>query len=164
MKKALLALLSIILLSCGYKPTAHYVNRVLGKKIYIDVTVDRAEPESSVYIKDELAKIVYKRFHATLSPKNQADSHIVVSYSSTISPLSYDRNGFVSKYRINLAMIFQIKSKKRGNIIKRIHSSYESDIEQSGKNQATLRIEATKKGVAIALDEFVSYITMLGAK
>lgn len=164
MKKALLALLSIVLLSCGYKPTAHYIDRVLGKHIYIDVVVDRAEPESSVYIKDELAKIIYKRFHAKLAPANKATSTIKVSYSSTISPLSYDRNGFVTKYRINLLMIFDIHSKRRGHFVKKIRSSYESDIEQSGKNQATLRIEATKHGAVIALDEFVSYIAMMGAK
>jgi len=164
MKKALLALLSIILLSCGYKPTTHYVDKILGKNIYIDVEVDRMEPESSVYIKDELAKIVYKRFHAKLSPANRASSKIKVSYSSRISPLSYDRNGFVSKYRINLITTFRVVSQKRGRFVKRIRSSYESDIEESGKNQSTLRIEAIQKSAEIALDEFVSYIIMLGAK
>jgi len=152
------------MVSCGYKPTVHYIDKVLGKRIYLDVMVDRIEPESSVYIKDELAKIIYKRFHAKLSDKKKADSKIIVSYSSTISPLSYDSNGFVTKYRINLLMDFTVQSKYRGNFKKKIRSSYESDIEQSGKNQSTLRIEATKKGVEIALDEFVAYIAMRGAK
>jgi len=164
MKKALLILMAMLLLSCGYKPTAHYTKKVLGEKVYIDVLVDRVEPESSVYIKDKLAKIIYTRFHASLSNKKEATSTIRVSYGSTISPLSYDANGFVTKYRVNLTMNFHVTSKSKGSFVKRIGSSFESDIEQSGKNQSALRIEAIKEGAEIALDEFVAYIAMRGAK
>ncbi|MBN2826010.1 MAG: hypothetical protein JXQ76_11835 [Campylobacterales bacterium] len=159
-----LFIIAVFIAACGYKPTAHYTKRVLGNKVYIDVIVDRMEPESSVYIKDKLANIIYKRFHSKLSTKAAAHSTISVSYGSTISPLSYDANGFVTKYRVNLTMTFTIKSKSKGRFVKRIHSSYESDIEQSGKNQSVLRVEAIKEGASIALDEFVAYIAMLGAK
>ncbi|KIM08225.1 MAG: hypothetical protein KU38_09980 [Sulfurovum sp. FS08-3] len=162
MRSVIILLLIVLVASCGYKPTAHYTHKVLGKDIYIDVMVDRMEPESSVYIKDKLATIIYQRFHGRLSPKATAQSTIEVSYGSTITPLSYDANGFVTKYRINLAMTFNVKSKIRGNFVKRIDTSYESDIEQSGKNQSALRIEAIKEGATIALDEFVAYIATLG--
>jgi len=160
----ILLLGTLLLFSCGYKPTAHSVKSILGDKVYIDVQINQTDPESSVYIKDKLISIFYNRFHATLAPKTQATSRIVVSYGATISPLSYDSNGFVNKYSINLGMVFRISSQHKANFVKAINSRYESDIQESGKNQSILRLEAIQKGVEIALDEFVAYLAIMGAK
>ena len=135
----------------------------MGKNIFIDVIVDKTEPQSAMHIKDEMRKVIYSRFHSKIVSKDKADSKILISYGgATITPLSFDSNGFVTKYRINLRIKFQVYSKTKGRFTKTIRTTYESDIEESGKNQSTLRAEAIEKGLSSAIDEFVAYIAMKG--
>ncbi|SHO81745.1 Probable lipoprotein Cj1090c [hydrothermal vent metagenome] len=135
----------------------------MGKNIFIDVIVDKIEPQSAVHIKDEMRKVIYSRFHSRVVSKEKADSKILISYGgANITPLSFDTNGFVTKYRINLKIKFRVNSKTKGNFTKTIHTTYESDIEESGKNQSTLRAEAIEKGLSSAVDEFVAYIATKG--
>ncbi len=134
----------------------------MGKNIFIDVIVDKIEPQSALHIKDEMRKVVYSRFHSKVVSKKRADSKIVISSGATITPLSFDNNGFVTKYRINLSIKFQVDSKTKGKFTKTIHTTYESDIEESGKNQSELRTEAIENGLNSAIDEFVAYIATKG--
>ncbi len=134
----------------------------MGKNIFIDIIVDKIEPQSALHIKDEMRKVVYSRFHSKVVSKERADSKIVISSGATITPLSFDNNGFVTKYRINLSIKFQVDSKTKGKFTKTIHTTYESDIEESGKNQSELRTEAIENGLNSAIDEFVAYIATKG--
>jgi hypothetical protein len=134
----------------------------MGKKIFIDVIVDKIEPQSAIYIKDEMRRVIYTRFHSQIVPKDIADSKILISSGSTITPLSFDNNGFVTKYRINLRIKFSVDSNIIGKFSKTIHTTYESDIEESGKNQSELRAEAIENGLSSAIDEFVAYIATKG--
>ena len=116
-----------------------------------------------MHIKDEMRKVIYSRFHSKIVSKDKADSKILISYGgATITPLSFDSNGFVTKYRINLRIKFKVNSKTKGRFTKTIRTTYESDIQESGKNQSTLRAEAIEKGLSSAIDEFVAYIAMKG--
>jgi hypothetical protein len=56
---------------------------------------------------------------------------------------------------------------KQGVLTKTISAIYESDINQSSLQSSALRIEAIKKGLEKALDEFMAYASakgMLSAK
>jgi hypothetical protein len=134
----------------------------MGKNIFIDVIVDNVEPQSAIHIKDEMRKVIYSRFHSRVVSQDKADSKILIHSSVTITPLSFDNNGFVTKYRINLKIKFQVDSKRKGKFSKTIHTTYESDIEERGKNQSTLRTEAIENGLSSAIDEFVAYLAIKG--
>jgi hypothetical protein len=51
----------------------------------------------------------------------------------------------------------------KGKIEKNIVTFYDADIQQSALTSSTLRIEAIKKGLQKALDEFIAYAAAKGA-
>ncbi len=165
MKKFIIPIILIFLTSCGYKPTAHSIKGIFGNSIYIDVVIDKVEPDSALYIKDEMRKIIYRRFHSKVADENMADSKIIISYGgSRLTPLKYDRNGFVRKYSISLSIIFKVETKNGLKFVKKIRAQYESDTQEIGKNQSNLRAEAIKKAMSIAIDEFVAYLSKKGLR
>jgi len=165
MKKITIPFILMSLLSCGYKPTSHSIKNIFGESIYVDVRIDKVEPKSAVYIKDEMRKFIYTRFHSKIEDLNHADSSIIISYSdSKLTPLKYDRNGFVREYTITLPIIFKVKTKNGKIFTKKIRSKYESDTYEIGKNQSYLRAEAIERAMKIAIDEFVAYLSRRGLK
>lgn len=165
MKKFIITLSLMLLSSCGYKPTSHSIQNILGKTIYVNVIIDKIEPDSSIYIKNLMSKVIYRRFHSRVSDKSIADSQIIISYGgSNLTPLKYDRNGFVRKYTITLPITFKVKTKNGVNFTKNIRTKYESDTYEVGKNQSYLRAEAIENAMKIAIDEFIAYLSKRGIR
>ena len=57
---------------CGYLPASKQARKVVGEKIFVEVTVSLQDPENAVLIKDAARKAVVTRFHASLVPQAQA--------------------------------------------------------------------------------------------
>jgi len=149
----------LFVVGCGYKPSSHYINNLFDDSIYVEVRVDRVEPENAPYLKDELNKLVYKRFKKVVTSKALASSYIIASYGGTrFVPIAYDENGYVSRYRVDCRVKFDMKSKK-GRFSKTITSTVQQDIYYSSVLTSSLRIEAIKKGFDKALDEFMAYVS-----
>jgi len=158
---SLFTLIALLLVSCGYKPSSHVIKNVFTDSVYVDVVVDRAEPENAPFIKDELNRMVYTRFKGRVVPKAQAQSQLRVSYTgSTFTPLSYE-DGYVTRYRVNVKVRFDMVTKK-GKLSKNINTVYESDIQASSLYSSALRTEAIRKGLEKALDEFLAYVSAKG--
>lgn len=154
---------SMVLLvsACGYKPSSHMIQNVFSDTVYVEVIVDRAEPENAPYVKDEMNRLIYTRFKGRVVPKEQAQSQIRLSYAgSTFTPLSYE-NGYVTRYRANIRVKFDMVNKE-GKVSKTISSIVESDIQESSLTSSVLRTEAIGKGLAKALDEFLAYVSAKG--
>ncbi len=157
----LFILMVMLLVSCGYKPSSHLIKKVFSDTVYVNVVVDKVEPENSSYVKDEMNRLVYTRFKGRIVPKKQAKSRITVIYSgSTFTPLTY-RNGYITRYRANIRVKFVMRT-KRGKIRKNIRSVVEADIEASSLNSSKLRTEAIRKGLEKALDQFLAYVAAKG--
>ena len=160
---SLLPLITALLLltACGYKPSAHAVKQLFGDSVYVEVNVDRAEPENAPYVKDEMNRIVYTRFKGHVTTKEAADTQIYITYAgSSFTPLSYT-GGYVTRYRTNVRARFRMITPK-GQLAKTISTVYEADIDQSSLTSSALRIEAIKKGLEKALDEFMAYASAKG--
>ncbi len=170
MKRVLLAISLLVLIGCGYKPSAHYVKSVFEDSVYVDVKVDTAEPENAVYVKDALHRMVVTRFKGKLVPKDQADSIIEASYDGTnFVPISYDENGYITRYRVIVRMKFKINTKKVEHgktkniaLSKSITAYVEEDIHASSSLSSSLRILAIRKGMENALDQFLAYVAAQG--
>ena len=148
----------MILSACGYKPSSHIIKNIFADSVYVEVIVDRAEPENAPFVKDEMNRLVYTRFKGRVVPKNQAESQIRIAYSgSTFTPLAYEE-GYVTRYRANIRVHFDMISKK-GRMQKNISTIFESDIQSSSLASSTLRTEAIRKGLEKALDEFLAYVS-----
>ncbi|HSR73244.1 MAG TPA: LPS assembly lipoprotein LptE [Sulfurovum sp.] len=163
--KAWIALLTLILAllldGCGYKPSAQAIKSIFSDKIYVEVEVDRVEPENAPFLKDEMNRMVYTRFKGHLVPKEYADTKILISYAgTTFTPLTY-ANGYISRYRATVTVRFDLTTPK-GNETKVITAIYESEIKESSLQSMTLRIEAIRKAMEKALDEFLAYASAKG--
>ena len=155
-------LLAIFLfISCGYKPSAHYIRAIFTDKVYVEVEVDMIEPENAPFLKDEMNRVVYTRFKGRVAHKDQATSSIRLSYKgSSFMPLAYV-DGYVTRYRANTKVRFDLETKE-GKMTKLISAIVESDIQASSLTSSTLRTQAITKGLEKALDEFVAYISAKG--
>ena len=153
--------LLLMITACGYKPSSHAIKNIFSDTVYVEVVVDRAEPENAPFLKDELNRIVYTRFKGRVVPKAQAQSQLRVVYAgSTFTPLSYNE-GYVTRYRVNVRVHFAMVT-KQGKLTKNIHTVYESDIQASSLSSSALRTEAIRKGLEKALDEFLAYVSAKG--
>ena len=150
-----------LLSSCGYKPSSHAIKNVIADTVYIEVLVDKAEPENAPFVKDELNRLVYTRFKGKVTSKALAQSHIIASYDgSTFTPLAYEE-GYVTRYRANVKIRFDMLTKK-GKLSKEITAIVESDIQASSLTSSALRTEAIRTGLEKALNEFLAYLSATG--
>ena len=151
----------LFIVSCGYKPSVHAIQNIFTDSIYVEVNVDRVEPENAPFVKDEMNRLVYTRFKSRVTSKEEATSSIVVSYSgSSFYPLAFE-DGYVTRYRAYINVSFNMET-KNGALSKSIRSIVESDIEKSSLESSKLRTEAIRKGLEKGLDEFLAYISAKG--
>ncbi len=161
--KVFLAVLGVLLLTvCGYKPSSHYIKQVFADAVYVDVKVDAVEPENAPFIKDEMNRLVYTRFKGRVTSEALAENKIEIRYAgSNYIPLAYDENGYVTRYRANIIVRFKMET-KQGQLSKTISSIVESDIRASSFTSSALKIEAIRKGLGKALDQFLAYVSAKG--
>ena len=159
---SLLTIIALVMITaCGYKPSAHMVKNVFEDTVYVDVIVDRAEPENATYVKDEMNRLVYTRFKGRVTSKEEAKSQIYIVYAgSTFTPLAYEE-GYVTRYQANIKVRFTMVTKE-GKLNKTISSVVESDIQASSLTSSALRTDAIRKGLGKALDEFLAYVSAKG--
>lgn len=137
------------------------IKQVFSDTVYVEVTVDRAEPENAPFVKDEMNRLVYTRFKGRVTSKKEAQSQIRLSYAgSTFDPLAYE-DGYVTRYRAMIRVHFTMITKD-GTLSKNITSVVESDIQASSLTSSALRTEAIRKGLEKALDEFLAYVSAKG--
>ena len=147
--------------ACGYKPSSHTIKNIFADTVYVEVMVDRVEPENAPFLKDEMNRLVYTRFKGRVTSKSEAKSQIRIKYAgSTFTPLAYE-DGYVTRYRANIRVKFDMLT-KQGKMQKDITSVHEADIQASSLTSSTLRTEAIRKGLEKALDEFLAYVSAKG--
>ena len=162
LKTFILSFLLLILTACGYKPSSYYIQNMFEDKIYVEVEVDSMEPENAPFVKDEMNRLIYTRFHGhVVDKKEEAENYIKVKYrGSSFQPIAY-REGYVTRYRANIRVKFKMKTKD-GIVTRSISSRHEDDIQASSLASSTLRTEAIRKGLAKALDQFIAYTSAKG--
>ena len=150
--------LVLMLTACGYEPSSHVVKKTFDDNIYVEVKVDRAEPENAPFVKDEINRLVYTRFKGRVTSKEQAGSSILISYTgTTFTPLAYE-NGYVSRYRVNVRVKFDMMT-KQGRLVKNIVTVVESDIQAGSVDSSVYKTEAIRIGLEKALNEFMAYVS-----
>jgi len=86
----------VFISACGYKPSSHYAQEILGEKIHVEVSISRKDPKNSVLIKDAVNESVITRLGGKLSDKATADAELYVKIASTtFSAVLYDEDGYV---------------------------------------------------------------------
>ena len=148
---AILISLSLLFISCGYKPSVIYAKNELEKKVYISVDIDIKNARNSVLIKDELMKLVRNKFNLPIAnTKYEASSFLNGKLLSVEhKELLSDTSGFAKAYRetVNVKITYNKKNKQVKTFIVKNYYDFlvnsDSTLTQSKKDEA-IRIAISK--------------------
>jgi len=150
------------LTACGYRPSAHFAQKIIGEKVYTDVDVSLSNPENAVLTKDGLNRALQTRLKTIVTRKEDADSMIGVRYEGIkFIPLQYDRNGYVVHYQVNMTLRFTFE--KDGHYEeRRTIGRYEFPILPTAIIAYDVQLRAIEQSSKKALDQFIAYIAAKG--
>lgn len=155
--------IALLMVGCGYKPSAHYAKEVLGERIHVEVNISRKDPKNSVLIKDAVNESVITRFGGKLSDKEAADTNINLSIGSiSFSPILYDADGYVISYKAKVSLAISYKPKNGESSSFSTTGEYDFPIEANSVISDSKRFEAIRLASVDALNEFVSRISLKG--
>jgi len=157
----LIILLGFIVTACGYKPSSQFIKEIFTDTVYVEVDVDRVEPENAPYVKDVMNRLIYTRFKGHVVSKEESQSQIYVVYRGTTFRALAQEHGYVTRYRATVRVRFKMLTKK-GILKKSISARVESDIQASSYHSSKIRTEAIREGLEKALDEFLAYVSAKG--
>ena len=160
----MLSIIITLLSACGYKPSSKYAREVLGKRISTDVVISAQDPENTVVIKDAVDTALVEVFHTSLTTRDYADTHLVISLNPpTYTPIQYNADGFVIAYRATITLGITRESK---NLKK--HYSAQGTYDFAVSPNAVLtdreRFDAIKFGSAKAISSFIAQVSAEGSK
>jgi len=164
--KRLLAFLLILVFiaGCGYIPASKQARKVVGNRLFVEVTVSLQDPENAVLIKDATRKAVVTRFHASLVPKEQALTRLRVELNSiSFSALQYDSNGYVIVYRANIKL-HVVRQKAGEQKSYTAQGTHDFTIEPNAIITDAQRFDAIGNGSLKALDSFVAQVGAEGSR
>jgi len=165
MKKLLSSFLVLFfIVGCGYTPASKHARKVVGTRLFVEVTVSLEDPENAVLIKDATRKAVVTRFHSSLVPEEQALTHLRVELSSiTFSALQYDSNGYVVVYRANVVLNVIRKSAGEEKSYS-AKGNHDFTIEPNAVITDAQRFDAIRSGSLKALDSFIAQVGAEGSR
>ena len=69
MKYLVVVVVAFLISACGgYKPVPQYSNDIFEQPVLTKVKMDPEDPESGVFLQDEIAKMAVNRLNLTLPP------------------------------------------------------------------------------------------------
>lgn len=162
MKYYLTTMIILFLIGCGYKPSAHSTQKMLGERVFTQVDVSLSDPENAVLTKDALNIALQTRLKRIVSKEGSADSSIFVRYKKIrFIPLQYDRNGYVVFYQAQIRLVFRFV-KEEHKEEREIVGHFEFPIRPSAIISNDLRLKAIEQGSLKALDQFIAYLSVKG--
>jgi hypothetical protein len=89
------------IVGCGYKPSINYIKEKFAYNIYLKLDVDIKNGKNSVYLKDEIGKLLITKFNSNLVSNIDNASMIMEIKLQNIKQraLQTDNTGYVKIYR-----------------------------------------------------------------
>ena len=164
MKVVSLVLIMLLFSACGYTPSAKFSRDVVGEKVSTSIIVSSVDPENTVIIKDAMDAAIIEVFHASLTSKSLAKTHLVVNLSDPVyAPVQYDAQGFVVGYRA-YTTIFVTRSTGESNKKYTAKGTYDFDVTPNSVITDKQRFNAIKFSSVKAIRAFVSQVSAEGAR
>jgi hypothetical protein len=165
MQKLLASFLVVLfIVGCGYIPASQQARKVVGTRLFVEVTVSLEDPENAVLIKDATRKAVVTRFHSSLVPRAQALTELRVDLKTiSFSALQFDRNGYVVVYRANVTLSVVRKSNGEEKTYRAV-GTYDFTIEPNAIITDSQRFDAIRNGSLKALDSFIAQVGAEGSR
>ncbi|WP_169784031.1 LPS assembly lipoprotein LptE [Campylobacter curvus] len=165
--------IALLIAGCGYKPVSKITQDIIGESVYVDVIISKTEPKNSVWIKDAVKEGMVARLNRALSDDKNADTSIIVSIKSiNYEATVYNKNGYITSYKISLNLNYKTKFKD-GRVVD-IPASGEYDFSVSPTQKSTRyadsvisdtdKYEAIKEASKEAFDEYIANLAVKGYK
>lgn len=164
-KKIVYLALMLVMVGCGYKPSVKYVKKVLGNKIYAEVTISRRDPKNAVYIQDAINEAIVTRFGGRIASKESADTHIKAFMKDlSFASIAYNENGYVTSQKAKLTLYITYSKNEFGAKKRSMTVTGEYDFEKDPHStlSESKRLEAIKQASIEALDEFIAKVAIDG--
>ncbi len=155
---------SLVLISgCGYRPASQYARHILPDPVYVDVRLSGVEPQNGVYLKEEIMKVLRTHFQErVVSDKGRSVSQITVpNYTISYSPLTYDTDGYVTRYRVTANIVFILKTPKE-TLHKKISAAEDVSIQPGSLTSTAAREYAIRVAIRKAMDNFIAWVAQKG--
>ena len=157
MKYLVALFVTLFFVSCGgYKPAQKFSVDIFDEPVLTKVKLDAQDPDSGIFLQDELSKMVVNRLNLRLTRDvDEAKGYILVnSYTINTTPLYKDSDGNIVRYSVNAAIEFAIKD-RYGFWSKNIVSSEYVDVNPQSGVSTLSKEEAGRLAIKKALDEFI---------
>lgn len=165
----LLSLLTLIVImislnGCGYKPSSKYARSVVGEKISTQVTISAQDPQNTVLIKDAVDSAIVEIFHASLTDRAYADTHLSFSLNPpSYSAIQYNTDGYIIAYRATIVLQITRETK---NTKKRYtaRGTYDFSVVPNAVITDQERFDAIKFSSIKAMSSFVAQVSAEGSR
>jgi len=141
----------VIFVGCGYKPSSYYARDAISGNVYVELDVDIANAQNSVYVKDAMNEMVLNQFKANLTDdKQKADTVVIVSLSNVSHlAMSIDDNGYVESYRTTVIIDVTYQKKKEDKKTISVSNYYDYTVDSTSiitdqKKNIAVKIASTK--------------------
>lgn len=156
--------LIIFISGCGYKPSAHYARKVIGKKISTHVNISAQDPQNTVLIKDAVDSAIVEIFHASLTDDIHANTKLTFSLTPPrYSAIQYNTDGYVIAYRATIILKILRESKN----VKKTYSAkgtYDFSVVPNAVITDQERFDAIKFSSIKAISSFIAQVSAEGSK
>ena len=152
----------IFLVGCGYKPSIDYQNRLIGKKVKVEVNINIKNPRESIYLKDAVIDAVYSILDKEVCFEN-CDTILKISprYSS-IQVLDYDENGYPILYRSKVILNTTLIDKNGKKRVYSVSGIYDFRVESQSVLNDEAKLNAYKNASINALNKLFALISKDG--
>jgi hypothetical protein len=154
---------SPLLISCGYKPSSYYQNRILGEDVKTKIEIDVKNPRETIFFKDALNDAVYTILGKNVCTQNCDTEIKIKNFSTSLTPLDYDENGFPILYRSKVTLDVLVVGKKFKKSYN-VSGKYDFSISSSSILTDQIKLESYKKATINALNKLFAKITKDGAE
>jgi hypothetical protein len=164
MRVLYLFIISLLFVSCGYKPSAKFARNIVGEKISTSVIISAKDPQNTVIIKDAVDRAIIEVFQSSLVDKKDSQTHLQLSMGNpSYSPIQYDTNGYIVAYRASITLNIKRVSK---DIAKNYTAkgSYDFSIKPNAIVTDQQRFEAILGSSKKAIKSFIAKVSAEGSR
>ena len=157
-----LLLIPLFFLSCSYKPSIYYQNKLIGEKVNVKVDINVENPRESVYLKDAVIDAIYSSLNKKVCFKDCDTTLIIKPNYSSVQVLDYDENGYPILYRSKVilsSVLIDKNGKKRSYVVSGI---YDFRIESESILNDEIKLNAFKNASLNALNKLFALISKDG--
>jgi len=156
-----LILIAALFNACGYRPSAYYAKKELGKDLFIRLDISPEDPKNSVLVKDAVTKILIQRVGSTIVD-SELEADIIMDLkidSVSFSTLQYDPDGWNKLYKARVVINVKYLNKSTSRIKNfSVDGEHDFEIDVGSSINDAQRFEAISKASDMAVTDLLSRI------